>query len=60
MHRIKMLALTALVAATIGTGAAFTGAPSASAATATTTATVADSSERPKICFVFGPWKYCI
>jgi hypothetical protein len=19
-----------------------------------------DSAERPKICFVFGPWKYCI
>jgi len=23
-------------------------------------AQAADTSERPKICFVFGPWKYCI
>jgi hypothetical protein len=24
------------------------------------TAQATDTAERPRICFVFGPWKYCI
>ena len=59
MTKFKLLALAALVSATVGTGA-LAGPQSASAATATSRTSVSDTSERPKICFVFGPWKYCI
>ena len=57
MNRVKMLVLTGLAAAMVGTGA-LAATQAASAATATTT--TAASSSLPKICFVFGPWKYCI
>jgi len=59
MNKLKLLALAALAAATVGTGALAGPAP-ASAATATTTTSATRSLERPRICFVFGPWKYCI
>ena len=59
MNKPKMLVLTALAAATLGVGA-LVSAPLASAATATTTTTASSSLKRPRICFVFGPWKYCI
>jgi len=32
----------------------------ASTNAASPNAQLSDTSERPKICFVFGPWKYCI
>jgi hypothetical protein len=70
MNKLKLLVLAVLAAAVVGTGA-LAAAPSASAAGATTTksgksaanatrATSASLEERPKICFIFGPWKYCI
>jgi hypothetical protein len=61
MNKLKMLVVTGLTAATIGTGA-LAAAPSASAAaaTATTTAQTSASVDRPRICFQLGPWIYCI
>jgi len=73
MNKLKMLVVAVLAAATVGTSA-FAAAPSASAASATTMKSKGESAlrspasstsaslaqERPKICFVFGPWKYCI
>ena len=59
MNKLKVLAVTALAAATVTVGA-LAATPPASAATATTKASAGSSLERPRICFVFGPWKYCI
>jgi hypothetical protein len=59
MNKIKMLTLATLGAATVATGA-LAGPRVASAATATSATSASSNLERPKICFVFGPWKYCI
>jgi len=59
MNKVRMLVLTALAAATVGIGA-LAAVPPASAATATPTTSAGSSLDRPRICFEFGPWKYCI
>jgi hypothetical protein len=50
MNKLRMLVLTGLAAAMVGTGA-LAAAPSASAAAATTTPSASASLDRPKICF---------
>jgi hypothetical protein len=64
MNKLKMFALTALAAATVGTGA-LAAAPSASAAApkqphAAKKVAVASTAERPKLCFYLILYKYCI
>jgi hypothetical protein len=60
MNKLKMLVLAALAAATVGTGALAAAQSASAAAPKQQRAKVASTAERPKICFVFGPWKYCI